>query len=748
MCHILWSDKTACAVVFPVHRKSLSRLQMCNWVRDEFRNGTGSNSGIGQALTKDPAKLIGKRRNKNTLQTRAEVKFHRTDTCTGSLVTGLSLLARGGIRTPYRRELRSSFAELIHWASEVAAKQRKYFMMSRPKIKPKRAEVKFRRIMTQCQRECGTKLIGKRRNKNTLQKRAEVKFRRTKLIGKRRNKNTLQKRAEVKFRRQDIAKCTTGGEELPIVNNVKAAVKLSSIVEVRYPVGFKTATSSVPEHSFIVVEQLISQDILGLQQQGLVLDFTTSPVSDTVARQSCYNTCEHTSTTTRPRSTAAAVNMESRAREESKVNEEQHKSHLEQAFQRLRVAGLTLSRSKCQIGMAPTMGHSLSMDTGCPTTCNGELGSQCPMQRPSQKLVTIDGTCPQFSPPMGTYSCPGSYIAYTCVLSSGAPLGVVTVWGGSAFQCPPTNHISLTQRAGGTVQTFTPGSCGNLSAVTTNVTSTCYTSVLTIPAVQALNGTTVVCQDGNTGAVVGIGTMNLRMPASPGPVGNMTVTSTSVDQLTVTWTPPTTGGVPTSYNVTINDSSSPVVIADNGSPPVYTHTFTGLVSDTLYTVSVVAINCAGASNAVQHHRRTWTFEKYINAKVSSRGPSNAIIGCSFLNNQSFYCVVCCSTDPSVPPDSSVYNISTTRGTEVTVSLQGLTSGQMYYCTAAGTDANSSSCGGPVVGGVEAYVNISAGLDKIADSVSFSGSGCLQSSTIIIILLSALVPAILGCYQPY
>ena len=28
------------------------------------------------------------------------------------------------------------FAELIHWASEVAAKQRKYFMMSRPKIKP------------------------------------------------------------------------------------------------------------------------------------------------------------------------------------------------------------------------------------------------------------------------------------------------------------------------------------------------------------------------------------------------------------------------------------------------------------------------------------------------------------------------------------------------------------------------------------------------------------------------------------
>ena len=103
-----------------------------------------------------------------------------------------------------------------------------------------------------------------------------------------------------------------------------------------------------------------------------------------------------------------------------------------------------------------------------------------------------------------------------------------------------------------------------------------------------------------------------------------------------------------------------------------------------------------------------TVENFIDASVSYHGPSNAVIDCTFLNNQSFYCVVCCSTDPSVPPDSSVYNISTTRGTEVTVSLQGLTSGHMYYCTAAGTDANSSSCGGPVVGGVESYFNISAG----------------------------------------
>ena len=108
---------------------------------------------------------------------------------------------------------------------------------------------------------------------------------------------------------------------------------------------------------------------------------------------------------------------------------------------------------------------------------------------------------------MGTYSCPGSNITYTCVLSSSAPLGVSTAWSGSAFQCPPSNQIGLLQRLSGVVQPFTSVPCGSLSAVTTNVASTCYTSVLTIPAVQALNRATVGCYDGSTGAVVGSDTV-------------------------------------------------------------------------------------------------------------------------------------------------------------------------------------------------------------------------------------------------
>ena len=91
---------------------------------------------------------------------------------------------------------------------------------------------------------------------------------------------------------------------------------------------------------------------------------------------------------------------------------------------------------------------------------------------------------------------------------------MITIWRGSAFNCISTgNQISLYQKSGEVVNPTAGGSCGNLSAVTTNVSTDgyCYTSVLTIPAVQGLNGTTVMCVDGVTGAVVGNDTVIVKM---------------------------------------------------------------------------------------------------------------------------------------------------------------------------------------------------------------------------------------------
>ena len=115
---------------------------------------------------------------------------------------------------------------------------------------------------------------------------------------------------------------------------------------------------------------------------------------------------------------------------------------------------------------------------------------------------------------MGTYLCPGSNITYTCVLSSSSAGAAITVWKGSAFQYPAaSNQLSLLQKSAGALYPIAGGQCGSLSAVTTNISNdgTCYTSVLTIPAVQALNGTKVMCVDGFTGAVVGNDTVNVKM---------------------------------------------------------------------------------------------------------------------------------------------------------------------------------------------------------------------------------------------
>ncbi|KAL5494338.1 hypothetical protein EMCRGX_G015651 [Ephydatia muelleri] len=73
--------------------------------------------------------------------------------------------------------------------------------------------------------------------------------------------------------------------------------------------------------------------------------------------------------------------------------------------------------------------------------------------------------------------------------------------------------------------------------------------------------------------------------------------SNSSNRLTVTWTSVPTA---TSYNTSINDSVNTLVPIPSTGAPLYMYTFTGLTSNTVYTVSVVAINCAGSSNpAVQ-----------------------------------------------------------------------------------------------------------------------------------------------------
>eukprot|EP00731_Ephydatia_muelleri_P011227 Em0006g121a len=172
--------------------------------------------------------------------------------------------------------------------------------------------------------------------------------------------------------------------------------------------------------------------------------------------------------------------------------------------------------------------------------------------------------------------CPGSIATCTCVVDGNNSFTRFNFTNLNMKIGCNDSIIDLTQPT--LCDNYLTGTCGPyLSAAVVGGSDCTHTSVLIITPNSTLDG--------------------LGISSSPGPVGNMTVTSPSVDQLTVTWTPPTTGGVSTSYNVTINDSSNTLVPIPTSGP--LQHTFTNLTKDTLYTVSVVAINCAGSSNGTK-----------------------------------------------------------------------------------------------------------------------------------------------------
>ena len=101
------------------------------------------------------------------------------------------------------------------------------------------------------------------------------------------------------------------------------------------------------------------------------------------------------------------------------------------------------------------------------------------------------------------------------------------------------------------------------------------------------------------------------LPAAPPDAPKITaVNSYDPTQLTVTWSPASSGSSSTSFNVSIsaeggvNASLMYIYTYIYDGSQEYSHTFTTLIEGTTYTVSVVAINCAGNSRFVYQSRKT------------------------------------------------------------------------------------------------------------------------------------------------
>ncbi|KAL5479141.1 hypothetical protein EMCRGX_G022626 [Ephydatia muelleri] len=216
--------------------------------------------------------------------------------------------------------------------------------------------------------------------------------------------------------------------------------------------------------------------------------------------------------------------------------------------------------------------------------------------------------------------------------------------------------------------------------------------------------------------------------------------------LEISWIP--VGGNVTTYTVRVVGTDRAVGEACTvctATTCLYVHQITQITKMTYnYSVLLRAIKPDGTSG-LQNSTTIYGPTNSIFRNASFFSYDNSI-GCSFLRNQSFYCMVCCSTDPTVPPDSSVHNISTTKGTEVNVSLQGLTSDQMYYCKAAATNTNSTKCTGPVVGGVKIYFSSippTKSTDVFLTSIDVIGI-TIASSFVVFFSLGALVVTCCCC----
>eukprot|EP00731_Ephydatia_muelleri_P033073 Em0025g29a len=117
-----------------------------------------------------------------------------------------------------------------------------------------------------------------------------------------------------------------------------------------------------------------------------------------------------------------------------------------------------------------------------------------------------------------------------------------------------------------------------------------------------MNGLVVSCSTYSPSSftTTPVGNAAISVVAAPSAPTITSLISTYSDQLTVTWTSVPTA---TSYSVSIN-ASTPISLPANSNTYMYLYTLTGLTNNTVYTVSVVAINCAGSSSPATMTGRT------------------------------------------------------------------------------------------------------------------------------------------------
>ncbi|KAL5494266.1 hypothetical protein EMCRGX_G015563 [Ephydatia muelleri] len=309
--------------------------------------------------------------------------------------------------------------------------------------------------------------------------------------------------------------------------------------------------------------------------------------------------------------------------------------------------------------------------------------------------VPIDVCCPKSL-------CPNTTVIYSCNMPSlNSQLGY-TKWSfGTIVGNCPVGNIALRQPIFTHECTEQIRTCGKYTG---SMFIPCTMTSLAVMITQDLNGTIIQCLNIDTlGFKNAPGTPNINIAKDCNSLSVGWVPSSSGDpaisfavhiqghgtdqEVTVMRGPATTSisvGAPSKQWYNLRVSGSPFVNINkscSGSTCYFKIDTTTHNIPPPYSVEVAAIS-NGQMGPYSLLLKSAVGD--TTAEVSSQDSNHVTVKCTFYDGFSHYCLLCCSTDPSVQV-SAYSNVSSSSGPIAYVDLYGLKPGAVYYCKAFATN---------------------------------------------------------------
>lgn len=212
---------------------------------------------------------------------------------------------------------------------------------------------------------------------------------------------------------------------------------------------------------------------------------------------------------------------------------------------------------------------------------------------------------------------------------------------------------------------------------------------------------------------------------APGQATGLTVSNVTTTSLTLSWTPPTTGSPPISYQaqVAVGNSSS---FSNNG--PIITGTSTsvvGLTPNTSYTLQVLAINSTSTSTSLSVAAQTSAVPPAPPTAVAVSGtPGTTSINLTWTAPVTGTGPFTYQVFSRTPSGSGTFTAVGSSTTSTSQAVTGLTSGSSYDFQVVATNAAGSSA--PSV----SLTNVTTATTAVAPSAPLNlAAGTITSTSI-------------------